>query len=156
MAVHSVPMHTISIFNCSECAIVHSGKWQGQSGRRPGKNPGCLDSSWKCLLLSASVPGLGWSYWGCSCGPSDHTTQPADRPVSVHLHYLGVLPHDGQALYHVPINAADSGHPLAASTGRQVSLQLAQVNASTHTRYQNTYKMEELILVYGYVVGLWV
>lgn len=73
------------------------------------------------LLPSATVPGLGWGNRGCNWGPRVHLTQPADLPVSVYLHNLGVLPHVGQALYHAPLNAAYTRHPPAASAERQVS-----------------------------------
>lgn len=121
MAVLPVPVRTICICNCCEREIVHGGQWQQSSGRRPGENPGCMDPTRECLLLSAAVPGLGWSCRGCSRSPCDRLTQPANRPVSVHLHNLCVLPHAGQALHHVPVNAAYAGRPLAASAGRQVS-----------------------------------
>ena len=73
-------------------------------------------------MLSPAVPGLGGGYRGRRRRPGDHTTQPANPPVSVHLHYPGVLPHADQAVHRVPFNAADTGRPPAASLGRQVSL----------------------------------
>lgn len=123
MAVFPVPVHPIYICNCGECEVVHGGQWQQHSGRqRPGENPECTTPTRECLMLSSAVPGLGGGCRGCSRGPCDCVSQPANAPVSLHLHNLGVLPPAGQAVYHVPVNAAHTGRPPAASLGRQVSV----------------------------------
>lgn len=123
VAVLPVPVHAVYICNRCECKIVYGSERQQSSGRCPGENPRYMDPTGERFLLPEAVPGLGWSYWGCSRGPCEHLTQPAHCPVSVYLHHLGVLPHASQAFYHVPVNAAYPGHPPAASLGRQVSLE---------------------------------
>lgn len=76
-------------------------------------------------MLSSAVPGLGGCCRGCSRGPCESVTQPANPTVSVHMHNHGVLPPAGQAVYHVPVNDAYTGHPPAASLGIQVSREVS-------------------------------
>lgn len=111
------------MYNCCQCAIVHSDKQQRQSDRHPRQKKRWLDSSEKRLLLSSLVPGLGWSCWGRSKHPSNHYPQHEISPVFVHLHHLGVLPYDGPALCHAPADTAHNGHPSAVSVRSQVSPQ---------------------------------
>lgn len=68
-----------------------------------------MDPTGERLVLPPAVPGLGGGYRGRRQRPGDHITQPANPPVPVHLHYLGVLPHADQAVHHVPFNAAYTG-----------------------------------------------
>lgn len=59
-------------------------------------------------MLSSTVPGLVGGYRGRDGSPRNCVTQPANPPVSVHLHNHGVFPTAGQAVYHDPVNAAHS------------------------------------------------
>ncbi|KAI3361199.1 hypothetical protein L3Q82_013400, partial [Scortum barcoo] len=119
VAVLPVPVHPISICNSGECEAVHGGQWQQCSGRCPGESSECTTPTRECLVLSAAVPGLGGGCWGRGWGPCECVTSPENPTVSVHLHSLGVLPPTGQEVYHVPLNAAYTGRPPAASIGRQ-------------------------------------
>lgn len=118
MVVFPVPVHPICRINSGECATVHGGQWC----------PGGTSTS-KRLTLSSTVPGLGGGCRGCSGGPFNCVTQPANPSVFVHLHNLGVLPHASPAVYDVPDDAAYTRHPPSASFGREVS--------KNHNKHQN-------------------
>ena len=121
MALLPVPVHPICIRNRGQCEVVHGAQRQRYRGRCPTGNPGCWASTRERLALSSAVPGLGGGCRGCSGSTCNRPTQPANPPVSVHLHNHGVFPPAGQAVHHVPAHAAHTGHPPAASLGRQVS-----------------------------------
>ena len=122
MAVLPVPVYPICIFNSGECEIVYGRHWQPFHGH-PGGNPRCRIPTRERLVLSSTMSGLGGGYRGCSGSPCVCVTQPANPPVSVHLHNLGVLPPASKAVYHVPVHAAYAGHPPSASLSRQVSVE---------------------------------
>lgn len=97
--------------------------WQRRrrSGGCPGGASGCKTLRRECLVLPPALSGLGGGFGGCSRGSRVCAPQPAIPPVSVHMYHAGVLPPAGQAVYHVPVTAADPGRPPAASLGKQVS-----------------------------------
>lgn len=84
------------------------------------------------------MPGLCWGRgWG-SGSSCNSAAQPANTPLSLHMHDTCVLPFADPTVYHVPVNAAHTGHPLAASFGRQVSLTNKRINIQIeHEKFPN-------------------
>lgn len=127
VAILPVPVHPNHNNNCGQCEVVYGSQWQQDCVWHLGAISGCYSQTWECFMLSSSVLGLGGGYRGCSWSPCECVTQHADTPVPVHLHNHGVLPPAGQAVYHVPVSAANTGHPPTVSTGRQVSLEYTNI-----------------------------